>query len=296
MFVRYQTVRNVVIVLAIAGGVWWFTQRPDKPSDTSETVPADHPLAPTPSAQRDIDWKRTDQLATVTIGGEPIPATDIILGIFERPARSKKAKDALGSGPKVNLYDDDQDGTWDRAKVDIDRDETWDERWTRKDGLVERRIVATGAIHAHRNGEWVVKRAATSPQPTSPAPTLDPQPVAAPEPKPEPALAPSTSPTPPVEAPTECPLNVLADHKALATRLLSARATSKKIKDVNRGAGIKINLYDDQGDGVWDRAKLDLDRDDSWDESWTHKSGRVERKCTATSARAVWTGSGWTAK
>jgi hypothetical protein len=69
-----------------------------------------------------------------------------------------------------------------------------------------------------------------------------------------------------------------AEFADVAHKILHERASDKKIKDLHDGSGPKINLYDDDGDGKWDRAKVDRDRDDTWDESWTAKDGTVERK------------------
>jgi len=63
----------------------------------------------------------------------------------------------------------------------------------------------------------------------------------------------------------------------VAQLMLTQRATSDKIKDLKAGNGPKINLYDEDKNGTWDRAKVDLDRDDNWDEKWTVKNGTVER-------------------
>lgn len=69
-----------------------------------------------------------------------------------------------------------------------------------------------------------------------------------------------------------------AELSELVDLMLHQRATSEKIKDLKRGAGPKINVYDDDKNGTWDRAKVDHDRDEKWDESWTVKAGHVERK------------------
>jgi len=58
----------------------------------------------------------------------------------------------------VNLYDDDQDGHWDRAKVDSNRDGTWDEKWTVKAGVVERKQLVNGRVFRWRDGTWVEKK------------------------------------------------------------------------------------------------------------------------------------------
>lgn len=54
---------------------------------------------------------------------------------------------------------------------------------------------------------------------------------------------------------------------------------SSKLKDVSKGKAYKINVYKDSGSRGVNRAKVDLDRDDKWDEKWTFEpGGGVTRK------------------
>lgn len=57
---------------------------------------------------------------------------------------------------------------------------------------------------------------------------------------------------------------------------LLRRPVQAKIKDASKGKPWKINLYSDDG-AAFNRAKVDLDRDDKWDESWSFKTP-TERK------------------
>jgi hypothetical protein len=59
--------------------------------------------------------------------------------IAMQPATKVKGKDVLGPASpwKLNLYDDNNDGQWDRGKLDYDRDEVDDEKWTFKQGRWE---------------------------------------------------------------------------------------------------------------------------------------------------------------
>ncbi len=54
-------------------------------------------------------------------------------------------------------------------------------------------------------------------------------------------------------------------------------------------AVLGLNLYDDDRDGVWDRAKLDMNRNEVDDEKWTFKKGRWEKDGGAT----TWDGQSW---
>jgi hypothetical protein len=52
----------------------------------------------------------------------------------------------------------------------------------------------------------------------------------------------------------------------------------EKVKDATKGKPYKINLYSDDGQR-FNRAKVDLNSNDKWDESWTFDaSGSIERK------------------
>ncbi len=53
---------------------------------------------------------------------------------------------------------------------------------------------------------------------------------------------------------------------------------SKKLKDAAKGKSWKVNLYQDDGESTMNRAKVDIDRDDKWDEKWTFKADSVTRK------------------
>jgi hypothetical protein len=98
------------------------------------------------------------------------------------------------------------------------------------------------------------------------------------------ALAPAAPPAVAEPAPVDGLRAV--DRDALA---LLRRPVAEKVKDATRGRPYKINAYSDDGKR-WNRLKIDLDRDEQWDESWSIKpGGRIERKLSRrdeTGARA----------
>jgi hypothetical protein len=76
---------------------------------------------------------------------------------------------------------------------------------------------------------------------------------------------------------------------------------SEKLKDVTRGQSYKVNLYQDAGATVVDRAKVDIDRDDKWDEKWSFTGDAVQREVAPADDEVytetwTWSGSGWTRK
>lgn len=75
---------------------------------------------------------------------------------------------------------------------------------------------------------------------------------------------------------------------------------ASKRKDVTKGRAYKVNLYQDDGKASVSRAKIDLDRDDKWDEKWTFDGETVSRKVAPAddenyTEETVWDGSGWVA-
>ncbi len=156
-----------------------------------------------------------------------------------------KRKDLLGGGPvKVNVYG--EDGVWVRAKVDLDRDDRWDEKWRFDGGVILRQVAAA-------DDENYGEEAPLDPPATAVAASGQ--------------DAPSASGGPPSE---------LRQVDELMLSLLS-RPVQKKIKDASKGRPFKINLYSDGG-ARFERAKVDLDRDDRWDEKWTFGAdGAVSR-------------------
>ncbi|MBK9001436.1 MAG: hypothetical protein IPM35_37425 [Myxococcales bacterium] len=108
-------------------------------------------------------------------------------------------------------------------------------------------------------------------------------------PKPPPPVAtvvvPSAAPLPtPAAAPTVTAV-VFTDSMPVTDVHRAVLAASKqnisgdKGKDALRGQAYKVNLYKDPGQTRVNRLKLDLDRDDKWDEKWTlEDGGKVKRQ------------------
>jgi hypothetical protein len=72
-----------------------------------------------------------------------------------------------------------------------------------------------------------------------------------------------------------------------------------KRKDVTSGQPYKVNLYQDAGNSSVNRAKIDLDRDEKWDEKWTFKGSEISRKVSSADDDStydqefVWQGGAW---
>lgn len=71
-----------------------------------------------------------------------------------------------------------------------------------------------------------------------------------------------------------------------------------KVKDATRGKPYKVNLYQDSGNSLMNRAKVDLDRDDKWDEKWTFDGPVITRKVAPADDESytetyTWDGTTW---
>ena len=101
--------------------------------------------------------------------------------------------------------------------------------------------------------------------------------------------------------PDEAPAPTRPDLRAVdkvVSRYLGRSLGSEKLKDVTKGQPYKVNVYQDAGEPGANRAKIDLDRDDLWDEKWTLKDGAVSRKVAPNddenySVEEDWQDGGW---
>lgn len=196
-----------------------------------------------------------------------------------------KVKDVSpGRSWKINLYQDAGHTSVNRAKLDLDRDDKWDEKFSfALDGSVSREVApADDEAYTRRyllDGEsWRPEGGsavtAASPAPESPAPA---------------------TPAPAVAA-------VAPDARDVDRVLLSYENKNlggDKLKDVQKGKPWKLNVYQDPGASVANRAKIDLDRDDKWDEKITFKPGEISREVAPAddevyTERYLWTGGSWT--
>ena len=111
-------------------------------------------------------------------------------------------------------------------------------------------------------------------------------------PSPKPADKPADKPAPAIDGPSERPVDVVVmgyRGKALG---------AKKKKDVTKGKPFKVNVYQDAGKSTVNRAKIDLDRDDKFDEKWTFDGDTISRKVSPNDDESyteeyVWDGKAW---
>lgn len=246
---------------------WWWSNRP---------VPPPHSIASTPSAPAAAAANPPSHPANAGVVDYQVEA----MSWAGRNVGSDKAKDVSAGKPyKINVYQDAGHGTANRLKVDLDRDDKWDEKWTfGNDGSIRREVApADDEIYAYEQ-VWTGSEWSGGP--------------------------PSEDEFPPVDPPEEPaadagPLALLPAAEQAAMGWKGRALGSDKLKDVTKGESYKINVYQDAGQATANRLKIDLDRDDKWDQKWTfHDDGQVSREVapnddeTYTIAE-VWGSGGW---
>lgn len=105
---------------------------------------------------------------------------------------------------------------------------------------------------------------------TSQAPGLAQGPVTPPAPN-APNASNATAPLSASERSKGIPLRPM-DLEILARA--AGSISGDKVKDAIGGRSYKVNLYQDAGEARVNRLKIDLDRDDKWDEKWTLSPAR----------------------
>jgi hypothetical protein len=212
-------------------------------ADASATVPPPvwpgMPPAPDPLAPRPFD------AAVVAFAGKDIGG--------------EKLQDVVPGGPKVTITQRAGTTAVDHARIDLDRDNRWDERWTFGADIV--REVSPNDDEAYtQRYRW------TGISWSNATGGLDDA----------------------ARAEVDGVLFKYA-HKSLGT---------DKIKDAVPGRPWELNLYQDPGSPVLSRAKVDYDRNDSWDERITFDGDVVTREVAPADDEHYtemyrWNGSSW---
>lgn len=91
----------------------------------------------------------------VAAGARDVDA--LVLGYQGKDLGSDKAKDVTGGRTpyKVNVYQDAGHPTANRAKIDLDRDEKWDEKVTFEDGKITRQVAPADDENYSQTFHWI---------------------------------------------------------------------------------------------------------------------------------------------
>lgn len=198
------------------------------------------------------------------------PVDRLLLSYSGQPAPGGKAKDVTSGQPhKLSLYQDEGFSSINRAKLDLDRDGRWDEKFTFANDRIERFVApADDEIYSERwfwspdENAWLLQGAASPGSGQAALPAV------------ESTSSPGRGGTALPAGSNALPLREV-DRAALTFQ--GKNIGADKIKDAAPGRRYKINVYQDAGLNSVNRLKIDLDRDEKWDEKFSFASGRATR-------------------
>jgi hypothetical protein len=271
----------VVVVVGVGLGVFGLVKllgsrdadpRAPAPPEVAVTAPV---TATTPTATPTPTPTPTPTMSATTMSARGHdPET---LGWANKPLSGDKGKDVSKGKPyKINVYKDAGQAGVNRAKVDLDRDDKFDEKYTFVANTVTLQVAPDDdenytATYTWTGDAWRPEAGTTAVAPRAEAPEL---------PKPG-------APELPARA---------YDAEVIAWK--DRTIQGDKVKDAIRGHTYKVNVYKDAGASTVNRAKVDLDRDDKWDEKFTfEKSGITLQRAPADDDQYTetyhWSGTGW---
>ncbi len=301
---KYKTFRTLAILgVIVVGGATLYSVRPDPAHNPPAAIPSAPGTAPIPAATRAETSAKTrpptsatssaaattgtaaatsSGEATVLAAGDPLRYLDRrVVRTIEQGISGSRKKDAYPSESwKANFYKDTGARGVNRVKIDLDRDERWDEKWTitRKgsDYTIKRQVSPkdddqTYSVEFTLAGDrWIAPMKARTGAGT--AANTPPAPTARPTPTTPPVRSSPATPTTSGDVAAPGPDAGGVPLRRLDTQILNTidrGIAGAKKKDAFPTQAWKANLYKDAGEGGVNRVKIDLDRDERWDEKWT---------------------------
>jgi hypothetical protein len=258
---------------------------PPKPEEVLAKQPPDPTLTPDPIPSEPTPKPASNEMAARAYDAE-------VIAWSKKSISGDKVKDASKGKPyKINLYKDAGKTTVNRAKVDINRNNKFDEKYTFEESKITLQVAPADDEKYTKTYHWT--GSAWLPEGATPTPAM---------PTPAPDQGNAAKPAPPEPPATDLKGNLHVRHwdqEVLAWKDKSI--ASDKEKDVSKGMAYKINVYKDAGKTSVNRAKVDLNRNDKFDEKYTFEPGKItlqrapadDEKYTET---YHWNGDGWTKK
>jgi hypothetical protein len=241
------------------------------------------PKPPTP--QPDTPREPTPPTPTTSQELAARPYDAEVLAWSKKTISGDKQKDVSKRKPyKINVYRESGHATVNRAKVDLDRDDKWDEKYTFDGSTITLEVAPADDEQYTKTYHWT--GSAWLPEGVTPAaaPTQDATPAQA-----------GTQPAQPSGAKVDLPARAY-DAEVLAWKDKSI--LGDKEKDVSKGKPYKINVYKDAGQTNVNRAKVDANRNDKFEDKYTFEPGKITlqrapRDDEQYSETYHWTGNGW---
>ena len=158
-FRSLATIGGIVIIMGLCGlcgSCYYFANFANKnsPSRNDNQVARTTPTpaqSPTSTPSNTTGLSRASQLTIDYLNSHASATTDKIKDAFPRESF------------KVNIYRDGSSPTWTRLKIDLDRDDKDDEKWTLNAGQPDKRQVSTRDDEQYdkeyrwQGGKWVEK-------------------------------------------------------------------------------------------------------------------------------------------
>ncbi|MBA2733392.1 MAG: hypothetical protein H0U54_10930 [Acidobacteria bacterium] len=164
---RFKTFRNFIIVpggllltVALGGALFLLVSSASCGSGTTT------PTTRSPELHQAQPANATPVSQPQRQAASPASRDEKILALLEakRNQSGDKIKDAFPRETyKVNIYRDGGSTTWNRLKIDYNRNERWDERWELEDGKPVKKQVSTADNDVYdqewrwQGGQWVKK-------------------------------------------------------------------------------------------------------------------------------------------
>jgi len=167
---RFKTLRNfflipggLLLTLALCGGLALLVSSTNcGGGDATRTSRQPERSAPQPVTTSAPATQQPRQSSS------PEGRDEAIIAVLDarRNQSGDKIKDALPrESYKVNIYRDGTSPTWNRVKIDYDRDEKWDEKWDLEAGRPAKKHVSTAdddqtydQEYRWQGGQWVPKK------------------------------------------------------------------------------------------------------------------------------------------
>ena len=133
---RYKTFRSLALVVAVFGGgaaIWALGRKgPTPPVPAAEPRPVAAPVAGAPEVSAPGEAATAANAPASPSDPSALrPMDEEILARIAQNIPGDKVKDAFSGRPyKVNLYKDSGQAGVNRLKIDLNRNEKWDEKWT----------------------------------------------------------------------------------------------------------------------------------------------------------------------
>jgi hypothetical protein len=298
---KLKTFVALAVLAAVGSGVLLYMlfnkkddATPPRPQDVVVTTPTSPPPRPEPRPEPGPEQPRPTHPAE--LAARPHDAE--VIAWSKKSISGDKVKDASKGKPyKINLYKDAGHATVNRAKVDLDRDDKFDEKYTFDGDTITLQIAPADDESYTKTFHWT----GSAWLPEGAAPTAEAPPASASTTANANANANANAEAAPSQPPSTPRAKIDLPARAYDAEVMAWSTRSidgDKVKDASKGKPYKINLYKDAGHATVNRAKVDSNRNDKFEDKYTFEPGKITLQRAPAddeqySETYHWTGAGW---